>query len=79
MNCAIEFSGSGIAGLSVDDRLAIANMTTEWGAVAGLFPADSVLLEWYQKRNKYFKHVFADYKLIKALYTNVPSVLASKL
>ena len=29
LNIAIEFSGNGIDGILLDDRLAIANMTTE--------------------------------------------------
>lgn len=47
LNAAIEFSGEGLKSLSVDDRLTIANMTTEWGALAGLFPVDDTLLGWY--------------------------------
>lgn len=47
LNTGIEFVGDGIAQLSVDERLAIANMTTEWGALAGVFPVDDVLLQWY--------------------------------
>lgn len=50
LNHAIEFDGEGIKHLSVDERLTIANMTTEWGALTGLFPVDNVLLEWYEKR-----------------------------
>ncbi|KAI9822229.1 MAG: mitochondrial Homoaconitase [Thelocarpon impressellum] len=48
LNHAIEFTGSEetMASLPVDDRLAIANMTTEWGALSGLFPIDSVLQAW---------------------------------
>ena len=52
LNCAIEFSGDGIAQLSVDERLAISNMTTEWGALVGVFPVDGVLEKWYQKTLK---------------------------
>lgn len=52
LNCAIEFSGTGIAQLSVDERLAIANMTTEWGALVGVFPVDNVLKTWYEKQIK---------------------------
>jgi len=48
LNAAIEFTGDGIAALPVDDRLTIANMTTEWGALVGYFPVDDVLLEWYE-------------------------------
>ncbi|KAL0954682.1 hypothetical protein HGRIS_003631 [Hohenbuehelia grisea] len=47
LNAAIEFSGKGVQALSVDDRLAIANMTTEWGALVGFFPVDDTLLAWY--------------------------------
>ncbi len=50
LNHAVEFAGSGVAHLSLDDRLTIANMTTEWGALAGLFPADSVTIEWLLRR-----------------------------
>ena len=54
LNHAIEFTGAeSIRSLAVDDRLAIANMTTEWGALSGLFPVDDVLLEWYRQRVKF--------------------------
>jgi homoaconitate hydratase len=48
LNAAIEFTGSGIEHISIDERLTIANMTTEWGAVAGVFPVDRRLEEWYE-------------------------------
>lgn len=50
LNAALEFAGDGIAGLSIDDRLTISNMTTEWGALAGLFPFDEVLRSWLLRR-----------------------------
>ncbi|KAL8659007.1 MAG: hypothetical protein Q9202_007329 [Teloschistes flavicans] len=48
LNHAIEFTGSAesMNSLAVDDRLAIANMTTEWGALTGLFPVDATLQRW---------------------------------
>ncbi|EMC96754.1 hypothetical protein BAUCODRAFT_34146 [Baudoinia panamericana UAMH 10762] len=48
LNHAIEFTGDAttMRSLPVDDRLAIANMTTEWGALSGLFPIDDVLRGW---------------------------------
>ncbi|KAG6331135.1 hypothetical protein ID866_7956, partial [Astraeus odoratus] len=49
LNAAIEFTGEGVSALSVDDRLTIANMTTEWGALVGVFPVDQILLDWYGK------------------------------
>ncbi|KAF1353165.1 homoaconitase [Delphinella strobiligena] len=52
LNHAIEFTGSEetMFSLPVDDRLAIANMTTEWGALSGLFPIDSVLQGWLRAK-----------------------------
>ncbi|KAL7278777.1 hypothetical protein ACG7TL_007786 [Trametes sanguinea] len=52
LNGAIEFVGDGISALSVDERLTIANMTTEWGALAGVFPVDDVTLDWYERALK---------------------------
>ncbi|MFB3907536.1 MAG: homoaconitase [Candidatus Eisenbacteria bacterium] len=42
LNCAIEFEGEGLASLTMDQRMTIANMTTEWGALVGLIPYDGV-------------------------------------
>jgi homoaconitate hydratase len=52
LNHAIEFTGSDatLRSISVDDRLTIANMTTEWGALTGLFPIDSVLHGWLRMK-----------------------------
>lgn len=50
LNTAIEFTGEGVKHLGIEDRLAIANMTTEWGALAGVFPIDLVTRDYYQKR-----------------------------
>ncbi len=53
LNHAIEFTGEGVKYLSLDDRLTIANMTTEWGALAGVFPVDDVTLDWLKKRAEF--------------------------
>jgi homoaconitate hydratase len=50
LNHALEFCGDGIQSLSIDDRLTIANMTTEWGALAGIFPIDKRTITWLQNR-----------------------------
>jgi homoaconitate hydratase len=39
LGAAVEFHGADRAGLSEEDRLTLANLTTEWGAVAGVFVA----------------------------------------
>jgi len=53
LNHAVEFVGDGVASLDVDARLTIANMTTEWGALAGVFPIDDVTLEWLRGRSEF--------------------------
>jgi len=50
LNHAVEFAGDGISRLSVDQRLTIANMTTEWGALAGVFPVDQTTIAWLKER-----------------------------
>jgi homoaconitate hydratase len=51
LNHAVEFSGPGVANLSINDRLTIANMTTEWGALAGVFEVDNKTIEWLEQRS----------------------------
>jgi len=50
LNAALEFAGPGVASLSMDARLTIANMTTEWGALTGWFPVDDVTLAYLEGR-----------------------------
>ena len=65
LNHAIEFVGDGIRYLTIDERLAIANMTTEWGALAGVFPVDLATILWLKRRESFIEHrglegVFSD-------------------
>ncbi len=50
LNHIIEFAGDGVKDLSIDKRLTVANMTTEWGALGGVFPIDEITTEWIEKR-----------------------------
>jgi homoaconitate hydratase len=50
LNHAVEFLGDGVANLPMSARLTIANMTTEWGALAGVFPFDEVTVDYLQSR-----------------------------
>ncbi len=43
---SMEFTGEGIASLSMDDRFTIANMAIEAGAKNGIFPVDDKTLEY---------------------------------
>ncbi|MBL1216412.1 MAG: homoaconitase [Planctomycetes bacterium] len=54
LNMAVEFTGPGLASLTMDQRLSIANMTTEWGALVGLFPFDDVLRDFLYDRADVF-------------------------
>src|SRR5437660_4393890 len=46
LNAAVEFTGPGVASLSMDARLSISNMTTEWGPLVGWFPVDEVTVQY---------------------------------
>ena len=46
LNAAVEFTGPGVASLSMDARLSISNMTTEWGPLVGWFPVDDVTIQY---------------------------------
>jgi homoaconitate hydratase len=50
LNHAVEFTGDSVALLAVEQRLTIANMTTEWGALAGVFRIDRSVINWLKKR-----------------------------
>src|SRR5215470_10467499 len=52
LNAAVEFTGPGVASLSMDARLSIANMSTEWGALVGWFPVDEVTLAYLESRSR---------------------------
>ena len=50
LNKVLEFAGDGVATLTVDQRLTIANMSTEWGALGAWFPADAKTFTYLRKR-----------------------------
>ena len=47
---SLEFTGEGVASLSIDDRLCIANMAIEAGAKNGIFPVDEVTMSYVEGR-----------------------------
>ncbi len=55
LNAAIEFSGPGVASLSMDARLSISNMTTEWGPLVGWFPLDEVTIKYLKNVHQHLK------------------------
>ena len=46
LNAAVEFSGAGVASLSMDARFSISNMSTEWGPLVGWFPVDDITINY---------------------------------
>ncbi len=46
LNSAVEFSGPGVASLSMDARFSISNMSTEWGPLVGWFPVDEITIKY---------------------------------
>ncbi len=50
LNVAVEFTGPGVATLSMDERLSISNMTTEWGTLVGWFPVDDRTIAYLKAR-----------------------------
>ena len=56
---SMEFSGEGLASLSIDDRLCMANMAIEAGAKNGIFEVDDVTIKYYEER---MTHPYTVYK-----------------
>lgn len=80
LNHAIEFTGSEqtMRTLPVDDRLAIANMTTEWGALTGLFPIDSMLQAWLRAKAT-TSALFDGEKKSRFTHESIDELVANKL
>ncbi len=76
LNAAVEFAGPGVASLTMDARLSIANMTTEWGALVGWFPADAVTLSYIERLDRELRSQgierISDRRL-EAIRTNPPA------
>lgn len=48
---SMEFTGEGIASLSMDDRFTICNMAIEAGGKNGIFPVDDVAMEYIKEHS----------------------------
>ncbi len=55
LNAAVEFSGPGVASLSMDARFSISNMTTEWGPLVGWFPVDEITVDYLKRVHQRLK------------------------
>ena len=68
---SMEFTGDGIAHLSMDDRFTMANMAIEAGAKNGIFPVDEKTKAYLEEHSKKEYQIFCNHR-------NVHSILASK-
>lgn len=74
---SMEFTGSGIANLSMDDRFTMANMAIEAGAKNGIFPVDAKAREYMDEHSgKSYKVYEAD---TDAVYDMVVELDLSKV
>ena len=55
---SMEFTGPGVASLSMDDRLCICNMAIEDGTKNGIFPVDDVALAYLEGRSERKPRIF---------------------
>ena len=55
---SMEFTGPGVAALTMDDRLCICNMAIEAGAKNGIFPVDEVTMKYLEGRSERAPKVF---------------------
>ena len=74
---SMEFTGSGVRTLSMDDRLCICNMAVEAGAKNGIFPVDEVTLAYLDGRSERKPVVFTADE--DAAYENVIEVNLSEI
>ncbi len=54
LNCAVEFRGHEV--FTIEERMTIANMTTEWGCAVGIFPGDHATHDWIMDNSMRIKH-----------------------
>lgn len=68
--CAMEFTGTAIESLSIDERCTICNMAVEAGAKNGIIPPDAKTIEFVNARtDKPFEPVYSDPDSpVKAVY-----------
>jgi aconitate hydratase len=53
----VEFTGPGLAGLPVEHRATIANMSPEYGATCGIFPIDAATVQYLRFTGRSDEHV----------------------
>lgn len=75
---SMEFTGDGVAALSMDDRLCICNMAIEAGAKNGIFPVDDVTKAYMDGRCERMPVIYeadADAKYEKTIALNLSEIV----
>jgi 3-isopropylmalate/(R)-2-methylmalate dehydratase large subunit len=73
LGCALELYGEEIARLSLDERITIASMATEMGAIALLIPPSEEIIQYCTKKSgKQVNPVFADSNAVYAQEREIP-------
>ncbi|MBQ8921463.1 MAG: 3-isopropylmalate dehydratase large subunit [Oscillospiraceae bacterium] len=75
---SMEFTGSGVQSLSMDDRLCICNMAIEAGAKNGIFPVDAVTMQYLEGRAERKPRIFtadADAEYESAVEINLSQIV----
>ncbi|SFD95980.1 3-isopropylmalate/(R)-2-methylmalate dehydratase large subunit [Sulfitobacter brevis] len=67
---AVEYDGSAVAALSMEERMTLCNMTIEMGARSGLVPPDDTTFEWLKGRpmapkGKAWKSAVAEWRALR--------------
>jgi homoaconitate hydratase len=73
LNMAVEFTGPGVSTLSMEERMTIANMTTEWGALTGVFPCDDITLDYLRSRARVLENPRLTEKMVDELARSAPA------
>lgn len=77
LNSVLEFNGETIKFLSMDERFAMANMSVEAGAMAGLFPVDEQTLNYLRARTRRPFQIYKPEE--KAKYVKIIEIDVSQL
>ncbi len=68
---ALEFDGSTVFSLSIDERMTLTNMAIEAGAMNGIIPADKIIEDYVKERSSKSYNIFNsdDDAIYKQVYT----------
>jgi 3-isopropylmalate/(R)-2-methylmalate dehydratase large subunit len=72
---SIEFHGTGVKSLGIDERMTLANLASEMGAKNAVFPGDKVLREFFKDESIKFSWADPDAKYVEELSIDLTKVV----